>query len=783
MLAKPSSLCHKKAVSTLILAGLYMKNRKGTSSDPDDGFLLPPEERAIRRSPEEQKERELRRRRLELTAALITVLVVVVSSWWQLSYLEGDSWLFLVLLNINIILMLVVLFLVSRSVVKLFLERKRKIFGARLRTRLVLAFISISFIPVLIMFLAANRVVVTSVDYWFKSQVENSMQAALQIGQNFYAAAAERLRANAGILLEELAALPSDSDRRDELLIRHQKQSGLALVGFIQRIPSNPPSYVERHWHARENFIPIWQNVRRRFNWEQTSRSGFDSVLWSEPSGDYVVCSVPVPGTEGLYLVTAETMGKGLLTELEKISQGFEEYSQLKNLKRPLKLSFSLVLGLLSLVVIFGSVWVAFRLSRQLTEPILALSRGTVKLARGEPDDPVQDSGKDELGQLVTSFNRMAQDVRESRERLTNLNKLLEERSRILEARNQYIETVLENIATGVVTLDAHGNIQTMNKAACTIFATSAKRWEGRNPSLSLQPEYARLLHAMYDFLRRHPERPWQQGLDFVRGGRHWKLLLHVVVLPGQIEKDGEFSSVVAVIEDITELARMQRFAAWQEVARRIAHEIKNPLTPIKLSAQRLERKFSAGISDPAFSQSTGLIVKEVERMQNMVAEFSSFAAIPEVSLTEGNLYPLLEELVVMFRTSHPRIEWLLDIPSPLPDMPLDAEAMHRVLLNLMGNAAEALGGETAAPGAKVVIRAELDARRENLRVEIEDNGPGLPEEDAAKLFEPYYSRKQGGTGLGLSIVRALVQDHGGSIIARNAPHGGALIRMEFPLV
>ena len=169
--------------------------------------------------------------------------------------------------------------------------------------------------------------------------------------------------------------------------------------------------------------------------------------------------------------------------------------------------------------------------------------------------------------------------------------------------------------------------------------------------------------------------------------------------------------------------------------------------------------------------------------MQNMVAEFSSFAAIPEVSLTEGNLYPLLEELVVMFRTSHPRIEWLLDIPSPLPDMPLDAEAMHRVLLNLMGNAAEALGGETAAPGAKVVIRAELDARRENLRVEIEYNGPGLPEEDAAKLFEPYYSRKQGGTGLGLSIVRALVQDHGGSIIARNAPHGGALIRMEFPLV
>ena len=760
-----------------------MKLRRWRSSSPDDNIPLPPEEGTERRSPEEQKERELRRRRLELTAALITVLVVMISSWWQLSYLEGDSWLFLVLLNINIILMLVVLFLVSRSVVKLFVERKRKIFGSRLRTRLVLAFISISFIPVLIMFLAANRVVVTSVDYWFKSQVENSMQAALQIGQNFYAAATERLRANAHILLGELAALPPDSEHYDALLIRHQKQSGLALVGFIQRVPSNPPSYVERHWHAQENFVPIWQNARRRFNWEQTARSGFDSMLWSEPSGDYVVCSVPVPGSDGLYLVTAESMGKGLLTELEKISQGFEEYSQLKNLKRPLKLSFSLVLGLLSLVVIFGSVWVAFRLSRQLTEPILALSRGTVKLARGELEDPVKDSGKDELGQLVASFNRMAQDVRESRERLTNLNKLLEERSSILQARNQYIETVLENIATGVVTLDAHGNIQTMNKAACTIFATSAKRWEGRNPSLSLQPEYTRLLLSMYESLRKHPDRPWQQELDFVRGGRHWKLLLHVVVLPGQIEKGGEFSSVVAVIEDITELARMQRFAAWQEVAKRIAHEIKNPLTPIKLSAQRLERKFSTHIDDPAFVQSIGLIIKEVERMQNMVAEFSSFAAIPEVSLAEGNLYPLLEELVMMFRTSHPRIDWQLDIPEHLPDMPLDAEAMHRVLLNLMGNAAEALGGETPVFGAKVIVRAELDAKQENLRVQIEDNGPGLPEEDAAKLFEPYYSRKPGGTGLGLSIVRALVQDHGGSIAAKNAPGGGALINMEFPLV
>lgn len=747
---------------------------------------LPQIKSAIPPDPAAARRRERKRRRWEMTAAVVLILMVVLGTWGQLAYFGTDSWMFIGLLNVNAILMLVVLFLVARNVVKLLLERRRKIFGARLRTRLVLAFVSISLVPVLIMFLSANRVLTTSVDYWFTSQVENSMQAALEVGQSFYNSAAGRLRANAALLLEEMKRVPLDSPELDGLLERRRKENGLTLVGFIQRLPTDPPSYTEKMWHAQPAFVPIWNKVRRGMDWDNVTRTGFESMLWADPSGDYVICALPVPESNGVYLVSAESIGRGLLTQLERISQGFEEYSQLKNLKRPLKVSFTLILGLLSLIVVFGAVWVAFRLSRELTEPILALSRGTEQVARGDLDFQLQDAGKDELGQLVDSFNQMAADVRESREHQTRLNALLEERSRVLEERSRYIETVLENIATGVVTLDAEGHILTMNKAACTIFATTARQWEGRNPAIFLQPEYAGLLQLMFEHLRRHPEHPWQQGLEFVRRGRHWKLLVHAVALPatGAAKSPASLGSVVAVIEDITELARMQRFAAWREVARRIAHEIKNPLTPIKLSAQRLERKFSGAVQDPAFVQCTGLIVREVERMQNMVTEFSSFASLPEVSLAPGNPAPLLEELVTMFRASHSGIQWEMAMEVPLPDIRLDPEALHRALLNVLGNAAEALEAERPprGEGGRVLIRAGQSSPDAPLVLEVEDNGPGLPDEDASRLFEPYFSRKHGGTGLGLSIVRSIIQDHGATVCAFNAPKGGTVIRMEFPV-
>jgi two-component system nitrogen regulation sensor histidine kinase NtrY len=233
-----------------------------------------------------------------------------------------------------------------------------------------------------------------------------------------------------------------------------------------------------------------------------------------------------------------------------------------------------------------------------------------------------------------------------------------------------------------------------------------------------------------------------------------------------------------AVFEDITELEKIQRLAAWREVARRIAHEIKNPLTPIKLSAQRLQRRFGQFADDTVFEECTGIIIKQVERMQQMVTEFSSYAKLPEVTPRPGSPAPLLEEAVGMFAVTHREIDWSLDIQGVIPEIPLDHEAMRRVLINLLTNAAEALEGQE---GGAVAVTARHDSARGVVELRVRDNGPGFTAEERSRMFEPYYSRKKTGTGLGLTIVRSIITDHHGQVrVEPNAPQGSVFI-VELP--
>lgn len=712
-------------------------------------------------------ERERKRRRYEILAAAVLLVLVLGGTWTQLTLYGVDSWMFIVLMNINSIFMLVVLFLVARNVVKLIMERRRKVFGAQIRTRLVVVFISLSLVPTVIMFLASNRVVATSVDYWFTRQTESSLQAALDVGQSFYAASADRLRARSQAILQAQAqnGIPWGSPGMDSLLASKQKEYGLTLVGVVN------PQGKEQDWHAPASFASVWKETRGRIDWNHVARNTFGSLLWAEDDADYVIGVLAVDGGRAGYLVTAESIGQGLLSKLERISNGFEEYAQLKQLKKPLKVSFLLILGVLGMITIFGSIWFGFRLSKEFTAPILALAQGTTRIAQGDLDFRLDDKGADELGLLVQSFNHMARDLQESRTSLTRANSMLAE-------HNRYIETVLDNITTGVITLDADGFILTMNKAACSIFAAKSRTLEGRNPVQFLPANHASVFAAMLETLREHPEQNWKRQVDFILGDRSWKLILHAVALPGP----GGIRAYVVVVEDITELEKMQRMAAWREVARRIAHEIKNPLTPIKLSAQRLHRKFGNIVSDPVFGQCTDLIVKQVERLQEMVQEFSSFAKLPEVQLMPGNITPLMEELVTLFRNSHSSVDWELRLPEMLPSISMDQAALHRALLNILTNAAEALENMPPEEPRKVRITAVHDSGRGSLRFIISDNGPGLNPDERERMFEPYFSRKKGGTGLGLAIVKSIIADHHGTVRAVAAQGGGTAIVMEIPV-
>ncbi len=716
--------------------------------------------------------RERKRRRRELTLALICFLAVVVLTWVELRFLGVNSYLFLGLFNLNFILLLLVLFIVARNGVKLLLERRRNVLGSKLRTRLVLAFISLSLIPTVLMFLVSLKFVQTSVDYWFKGQVEDSMQQALELGRAFYASAQERLERRGRTMLHDIRQRNYvwGGKAMDKYLDEKFVEFDLSLLGVVGADTKDQNQHPEQGWGA------VWPEIKERVDWEGLKATPrYWSTIMPTAGQDLIVGLLPVDEGRTGYLVVGENIGQGLLFRLDQVVRGLDEYKKLKTLKSPWKMTLYLTLGVMTMLILLGAVWFGFRLAKERSAPVQALAAGTERVARGDLSVRLEDQSDDELGFLVQSFNRMTEDLSESRQNLTEANERLAQQNQELERRGRYIEAVLDNITSGVISMDALGRIGTVNKAAQTILSVEAALLIGRRPMDLLSGEFGELMHEAYRTITGNPASSWQRAFDLPLRNRTVKVLANVVALRGE---DGRTAGLVAVFEDITELEKIQRLAAWREVARRIANEIKNPLTPIKLSAQRLQRRFGQFAEDKVFEECTEIIVKQVERMQQMVAEFSTYAKLPEVVHQPAALAPLLEEAVGMFGVTHRDIGWSLEIEPPLPQVPLDVEAVRRVLLNLLTNAAEALEGRT---DGRVEVRARHVPARGVVEMRFMDNGPGFTPEERSRMFEPYYSRKKTGTGLGLTIVRSIVSDHRGQVrVEQNQPQGSIFI-VELP--
>ncbi|MEF2146601.1 MAG: ATP-binding protein [Desulfovibrionaceae bacterium] len=716
------------------------------------------------------REKERKRRRRELVIALAGVVLVAVITFIQLKYMGQDSYLFLGLFNLNFILLLLVLFIVMRNAVKLLLERRRKVLGSRLRTRMVMAFVLLSLIPTTLMFLVSIKFVQTSVDYWFKVQVEDSMEQALSLSETFYRNSHERLAHQAEVL--EKAVREREfrwGGKAMEAFVQEKYDEwGLNLLGVVDA----DGKYVNlvRDQRVRRAWGAIEGEIRRRY--QVAPESAF---LLKGGGVDYVVVYRPVDEGRSGYLVLADNLGWDVHEKLRQVINGLNEYQKLKNLKSPWKTTLYMTLGVMTSLIILGAVWFGFRLAKELSAPIQALAVGTERVARGDLSVRLEDRSDDELGFLVKSFNSMIDDLRESRARLDTYNRRLSLQNRELERRGRYIEAVLDNVTSGVVTMDQEGKVGTMNRAAEEMLGLSAREVIGRKPLMFLQGEFADMLRQAREQMEADPQSLWQRQLELRTKSSPSKFFVSVVSLRA---KDGEAYGIVAVFEDITELEKVQRMAAWREVARRIAHEIKNPLTPIKLSAQRLQRRYGGDKADKTFEECTELIVRQVERIQQMVTQFSAYAKLPEVSPQPDDLGALLEEVVAMFSNTHRAVRWSLDMDPDIPPFPFDREAMRRVFINLLSNAAEVLAGRK---DGRVEVRAERDRERNRIMISVQDNGPGLSKEEAARLFEPYFSRKKGGTGLGLAIVRSVVGDHQGVVWAASRPEGGSEFVVELP--
>src|SRR3990172_2988826 len=605
--------------------------------------------------------------------------------------------------------------------------------------------------------------------------VRVSAEAALNRENNFVARINPAPRLAAGCD----GGGPRASDRGEPptvYLVGQQEQLGLSAITVVGREG-------QELVHVKD---PVLGDLPTRDVNESQLRRGAGgqevTTVRELESGDLVEAVAPVWTGLGAerrvagVVVVGTHITERLESRVRGISQAFREYKQLKLLKTPIKGIYILLFLLMTLIVIFSFTWFALYLARGITGPIAELAEGTREVAAGNLSYKVQARADDEIGVLVESFNRMTDDLGESKRRLEEAYIDLSDKHTELEDRRRYIETVLEAIATGVVSFDPLGRVTTINRPAARMFGLAAEGVVGRLLEEVFAGPDGKAVATLVGRTRRPDTDTAELQLHPRRGGAALTLLASATALRGP---DGEYAGAVVVFDDLTELLKAQRVAAWREVAQRIAHEIKNPLTPIQLSAQRLQRRLGrmAGEEQRLVNECTETIVQEVDGLRRLVDEFSRFARMPVLTPRPTDVRQLIESVASLFRDSHPALTLVLRHDGNLPLLEVDPDHVKRAVLNLVDNAVEAVGGV-----GTVVVETAHVPETGIARIVVADTGPGIRPEDKEKLFLPYFSTKAAGMGLGLPIVHEIVVEHGGTLrVEDNEPHGSRFV-VEVPV-
>jgi two-component system nitrogen regulation sensor histidine kinase NtrY len=723
-------------------------------------------------------ERRRRKREFFIIAAAIVIVAILTFAENRVIHFGADfpisnTILMFILININLLLLILLIFLVLRNVVKLLYDRKRKVMGAKLRTKLVVAFISLTLLPTIVLFFFSINFITASIEFWFNVPVEQALENSLGVGRNIYTFAEENNR----FFLNRIAY-----QIKVKKLYEEKNQKALSsYIQVVQRAFNVDGVEVYSPNSKRITFALMpalegkpFKSVSAAAFQQKMNPNKVRTISETIREGQLVRTIGTVPfGVEHseakAYLVLNDLIPPDLSEKMSSISRGYEEYQQIKLLKRPIQTTYYITLSIVALLVVFCAVWFGFYLAKSITIPIMALAEGTKKVAEGDLSFSIGAVGDDEIGSLVTSFNMMTKDLRNNSEQLELSARMLRERNIEIESRRQYMEIVLRNVSTGVVTLDADGSVTTINKSAEKMLNLQASRILNTSYQNLLWGQHLNLAQSAVDSLASSQEKAVEMPLKLTINGRPRSFLASLNSLT---DDTGKHMGIVMVFDDLTELEKAQRMAAWREVARRIAHEVKNPLTPITLSAQRLKRKYSQTLQEPIFDECTKTIIDHVELIQNLVNEFSSFARFPTADPKPGKLLPIIEETVALYREGHPNIQFSIHAKDTIPTLNLDRQQIKQAMINLVDNAIAAIRQKGI-----VAVTLTHDGKNNNVRIDVADNGTGISDDDKRRLFEPNFSTKKTGMGLGLTIVSTIINDHHGTIrVQDNVPQGARFI-------
>ncbi|MEE9218082.1 MAG: ATP-binding protein [Acidobacteriota bacterium] len=713
----------------------------------------------------------------------IAVLVFLVSAIYYFLQKSGDfTWPYLtnsVLLSFlgitNAILILTLIFILLRNLVKLLVERKRNILGAKFKTKFVFTFFALWFLPSAVIFFAAKNIIQSSVDKWFSTPVEEVTEYSQEVVDAFY----EDTKVRAAHFAERMAGRVAavgllEEGRRRYLrgwLERRLKQYGLDYVGVY--VGGGEPLVVADARIAVDSIEQLPANLiegalnGEPFGWINSHRDS-QLVRWGVPvkSGNG---AAPYQGV----VVAGYRVSKDLMGLTSRISRANENYRQIKAQKSNIKRVYIFSFALVTLLILFSVTWIGFYLSKRITVPIQMLAVGTREISSGNLDYRVEVQAGDELGILVDSFNTMTEELKGNRETIERRTRELKVINMALDERRRYIETLLENITTGVISLDQGGGISTINRAAYRILGLPRRTAVLGKPAEVLQqasPDLKALGEAVAE-VQSGRARALDRELRFAIEGRTVNAAVH---LSRFNDNQGNYVGMLIVLEDFTNLIKAQRQAAWQEVARRIAHEIKNPLTPIQLSAERILKNWrekSSRFGD-IVEEGSASIVREVNSLKSLVNAFTRFAQMPRLQPVRVELERVIDEALTHYNGYDSGLSIVKRSSPDMPAVHVDPEQMRRVFINLIDNAIEAMQGR-----GQVLIGTRYLKQPQVVRVEVSDTGPGISSEDRDRLFLPYFSTKGHGTGLGLAIVDRIISDHHGAIRVRaNVPHGTTFV-------
>jgi two-component system nitrogen regulation sensor histidine kinase NtrY len=676
----------------------------------------------------------------------------------------SDYILIILLIIADFLLLTAVIFMMARSLWKLWIEQKKGVLGARFRTKLVTAFVSLSFIPPILLFIIGTGMFTSSIERLFTLRVENALKDSVAVAEEYYS----RLQKDALAFGRQISRQMTETrllGRFENQVVKDYlgkkaEEYGLGSIELFTAPLEQAVTVVTKQYPARTFINTPADLLSEVFSGQETA-----DVTMLGRRGAVLRAVVPLYESEERKQVTAAIVvsyyiPQSLAIKAEDIREGYTQYRSAFKVKEPIKLAYRLGFLAVTLALLLAAIWVALRVAAGITVPIKKLAEGTAAVAAGRLDYQIDETSSDEVGVLIDSFNRMTRELKNSREQL--------------EQEGNYKKTILANIDTGVVSIDRAGRITTVNQSASNILGIQEQNVLGRRYDEAFGFIELNPIRNLFRKLEQGEVRT-EEELSLNVRGRMLTVSLRVTTL-----RDGSGTPIGMLItfDDLTELLRAKKAETWQDVARSIAHEFKNPLTPIKLSAERLRKKHAEKSPDfdAIFEECSKTIVQEADGLRKLVDEFANFARMPSSNPTLQSLTPVLEGVVQLYAGAHRDITFDNEVSSELPDMFLDSEQFKRVFINLFENAVEAMGGK-----GRISVCANMTTNG-MVQIDVADEGPGIPQEDVPRLFQPDFSRKKKKSGLGLAIVLRIIKDHGGTIrVEKNSPRGARFV-MELPV-